>query len=94
MEFQQFPPSGSGTLSQDVRLHVSIIVFASPHKATGRLEHLGHHVVDEPMFIPDLILVEVSLIVPGGKRACLRERAGGWQVKDPSLKLTTEPSAH
>lgn len=80
------------TLSQDVRLYISVIVLAGPHKATGRLEHLSHHVVNEPMLVPDLILVKVSLIVPGGKRTCLGESTGIWQVKGPSLNLKAKPS--
>lgn len=52
------------TLSQDVWLHVSIIVLASPNKSTRRLQNLSNHVINEPVFIPDLQLVKLTLVVP------------------------------
>lgn len=58
-------------------MHVSVVVLAGPHKAARRLEDLSHHVVNEAVLVPDLILVELGPVVPGTKRACCGERAGG-----------------
>lgn len=54
------------TLSQNVGLHVAVVIFAGPDKSAGRLQDLGHHVIDETMFIPDLQLVKLWFVLPGG----------------------------
>lgn len=53
------------TLSQDVRLHVTIVILASPHESSGRLQDLSHHVVNETVLVPDLQLFKLWLVVPG-----------------------------
>ena len=50
-------------LGHDVRLLVAVVVFARPEEATGRLEHLRHHVVDQTAFVPDALPVELRLVV-------------------------------
>lgn len=57
-------PQGGLTLSQDVGLNVSVVVLTRPHEGSGGLEDLGHHVVDEPVLVPDLQLVKLRLVVP------------------------------
>lgn len=52
------------TLRKDVGLNVSVIVLASPHKGSGRLQHLGDHIVDKPVLIPDLQFVKLWLVIP------------------------------
>lgn len=52
------------TLSQNVRLHISIVILAGPNKSSRRLENLGHHVVNKPVLIPDLQLVKLWLVIP------------------------------
>lgn len=55
------------TLGQDVGLDVSIVVLTGPHEGSRRLEHLGHHVVDQPVLVPDLQFVKLRLVVPAEK---------------------------
>lgn len=52
------------TLREDIGLNVSVVVLAGPHKGSGGLQHLGDHIVDQPMLVPDLQLVELRLVVP------------------------------
>lgn len=56
------------TLSQNVWLHISIIILASPNKSSRGLQDLGHHVVNETVLIPDLQLVKLWLVVSKGKQ--------------------------
>ena len=51
------------TLSQTVRLNVTIIVFASPDKATIRLNHVGNHIIDQTMLIPDFLFFEFFHVI-------------------------------
>ena len=51
-----------GTLSQAIRLHITVIVLASPHKSTLRFDHIGNHIVDQSMFIPQFLLLEFLLV--------------------------------
>lgn len=52
------------TLSHNVWLHVSIVILAGPNKSSRRLQDLSHHVVNEPVLVPDLQLVELWLVLP------------------------------
>lgn len=62
------------TLGQNVGLDVPVVILARPDEAPRRLQHLGHHVVDQAVLVPDAELVEVGLVVPVGGRGSL---AGG-----------------
>lgn len=50
------------TLSNAVTLHISIIVLAGPNEPSLRLDHIGHHIVDEPMLIPYFLCLELFFI--------------------------------
>lgn len=50
------------TLSNDIRLHVSIVVLASPKKATAPLDTLGNHVINKPMLEGYPLCVKQGLI--------------------------------
>lgn len=52
------------TLCKNIRLDISIVVLAGPHKGSRRLEHLSDHVINKPVLIPDLQLVKLRLVVP------------------------------
>jgi hypothetical protein len=43
------------TLSQEVTLHISIIILASPDIASFTLEGIGNHIINKTMFIPSKI---------------------------------------
>ena len=47
------------TLSDNVRLNISVVVLASPDEASTGLEALGHHIVDQTVLIPDALLVKL-----------------------------------
>src|SRR5690606_30957400 len=48
-------------LSNDVRLNVAVIVLAGPYIAAGPLESRSNHVVNQAMFVPDLLFLELRL---------------------------------
>lgn len=52
------------TLSQDVTLDITIVVFRCPDESTRRFNSLGYHVVNEPMLIIDTELIEGRLVFP------------------------------
>ena len=51
------------TLSNGVRLDITIIVLAGPHKTTLTLESLCYHVIYQPVFIPDALSLKLRLVV-------------------------------
>lgn len=51
-------------LRNNVRLHVTVVVFAWPNECTIGFECLSDHVVNETVLIPDLGLFELRLVVP------------------------------
>lgn len=51
------------TLCYRVRLHISVIVLQSPHKATIRLEALSHHVINKAMLICDALSCKLVFVV-------------------------------
>lgn len=55
-------------LCNGVRLHISIIVLASPHKATLTLHGLCNHVVDQAMLVPDACSFILALVFTEKKK--------------------------
>lgn len=55
----------SPTLCHRVRLYVPIVVLAGPDKAPFRFHGLGHHVIDQPVLIPDTFGLKLGLVLPG-----------------------------
>lgn len=53
------------TLCHRVRLYVSIIVLAGPDEASLRFHGLGHHVIYQPVLIPDAFGLKLSTVFPG-----------------------------
>ena len=84
----------SKALSDGIGLNVTIIVFASPDKATRRFDGIGNHIIDETMFIPDASSNKLSLvllIIDGLKDVLestvilFEDRVLGAEVKRPSF---------
>jgi len=50
-------------LSNDVRLHVTVVVFASPHETSVALDDLGYKIVDEAVLVPESLLLELIHVV-------------------------------
>lgn len=59
----------SHTLCNRVRLHIPIIVLAGPDKASFRFQGLSNHVINEPMFIPDLLGFKLGLVFSGKQKS-------------------------
>lgn len=51
------------TLCHRVGLHISIIVLTGPHKATLTLESLSHHIINQPMLIPDSFCLKLGFVL-------------------------------
>lgn len=54
---------GSVALSNDIGLNITIVVLAGPNEPSRGLEHLGDHVVDQAVLVPDLLGLELLLVV-------------------------------
>ena len=52
---------GAEALGHHVRLDVTVVVLGGPDDAALPLEHLGHHVVDEPVLVDDPGRLELRL---------------------------------
>ena len=50
------------TLGEAVALNITIIVFACPHISSFRFDHIGNHVIDQSVFIPNLLSLKLFLI--------------------------------
>lgn len=53
----------SVSLSNNIWLHVTVVVLAWPHKFSARLQSLCNHIVDQTMFIPNFLVVKLLLVV-------------------------------
>ena len=61
-ELRGHQSQGSKSLSNDVGLHVAVVVLhGDDHTAFG-FDHLSHHVVDQSVFVPDLLLLELLAV--------------------------------
>lgn len=56
-------PEGSESLSQTITLHITIIILTGPHISSLRLDHIGDHIVDQPVLVPDLLILEDLLVL-------------------------------
>eukprot|EP00128_Syssomonas_multiformis_P014375 Colp12_sorted_trinity150504_noHs@5349 len=54
---------GTVALSDKIRHNITIIVLASPHETTVRLDGIGHHVVNKAVLVPDALLLERLLVL-------------------------------
>jgi len=50
-------------LSNNVRLHVTVIVFASPNETSIALDDLGDKIVDKTVLVPESLLFELIHVV-------------------------------
>ena len=54
---------GAEALGDDVGLDITVVVLQGHDEATLGLDHLGDHVIDETVLVPDLLSVEVLGVV-------------------------------
>merc|ERR1712168_452019 len=54
---------GSVTLCQCIRLYISIVILAGPHKTTSCFQTLRNHIINETMLVPDVQGIKLWLIV-------------------------------
>lgn len=55
---------GAVSLRDYIRLHIAVIVLARPYEASIALYSVGHHVINQSVFIPELPFFELCLVVP------------------------------
>ena len=53
----------SKALCEDIRLHVSVVVLASPDEPAGRLDRLRDHIVNQTMLVIDGRFIEEGFVV-------------------------------
>jgi len=51
------------TLSNDIRLNITIVVLTGPQKSTARFDSISNHIIDESMLIPESSSIELCFIV-------------------------------
>jgi hypothetical protein len=51
------------TLSEQIRLNITIVVFAGPNISSFALEYIGNHIVDKSVLIPDALLLEIGFVM-------------------------------
>ena len=51
------------TLCHAVRLDISVVVLAGPNEAALRLQHLGHHVINQTMLVPDALGLKLAPVL-------------------------------
>ena len=51
------------TLSDDIRLDITVVVLACPNESTIGLHSIGDHIIDETVLIPKPSLVESLLVI-------------------------------
>ena len=53
---------GAVSLGNDVGLDITIVVLASPDEATAGFDHVGDHVVDKTVLVPETSSLELCLV--------------------------------
>ena len=66
------------TLGNGVRLDISVIVFAGPHKASFTFECLSHHVIYQSVLIPDTFGLKLALVLTAKEE----QKAGSANLPD------------
>lgn len=62
-ELRGHEAEGTKTLRYNVGLDVAIVIFQRHHETTIRFNHLRDHIIDETVFIPELVSLELWLIL-------------------------------
>ena len=50
-------------LREHIRLHITIVVLAGPNEVTIGFDHIGDHIIDKSVFIPDLKSIEILFVL-------------------------------
>lgn len=53
--------STRSTLSKEVTLHITIIIFTCPYKSTTAFQHISYHIINKSMFIPNREGITINL---------------------------------
>jgi hypothetical protein len=67
-QFARHHSQAAEALSEDITLDVAVVILGRPDEASGRLDHLRYHVINEPVFVVDIFSQE-SLLVSSGRTA-------------------------
>jgi hypothetical protein len=68
------------TLSNDVRLNVSIVVLASPNETSRGLDRKGNHIINQTMFVSDFCRIILLLVVPDKRKKKLEMNKKNEQI--------------
>lgn len=55
---------GTVALSDDIRLDISVVVFAGPDETARALKTLSDHVVNKAVLVPDAQFLEFRFVAP------------------------------
>lgn len=66
------------TLGHGVRLHIAVIVLTGPDEAPLGFHSLGHHVINEPMLIPNILGFELGFVLPKKQERKGNEKGTGF----------------
>ena len=62
-EYRSHQTKRTKTLGNGVRLHVAVVVFASPHKIAVPFQGRSHHVVNQAVFVNNAFFGEFGFII-------------------------------
>jgi hypothetical protein len=71
-------PERAVPLGDYVGLHVAVIVLSCPHEAATPLDALRHHVVNQPVLVPQARRLERRRIVPAAHRSRTQHTPWWW----------------
>ena len=63
LEHRGHKTKGSVTLSNDIRLNISIVVLAGPHEPSVGFHGVSNHIIDKSMLVPHVVGLKILLVV-------------------------------
>ena len=49
-------------MSKTITLNITVVIFAGPNVSTLRFDHVSNHIIDQSVFVPDLLGFEFRLV--------------------------------
>lgn len=50
-------------MGEAVALHITVVVFAGPNESSLGFDHVGNHIIDKSVLIPDLLSLKLGLVL-------------------------------
>ena len=63
LEHRGHETKGTIALSDDIRLNITVVIFAGPDEATAGLDSVRDEIINEAVLIPEAGSLELSLVV-------------------------------